>query len=113
MTFPYGQTVTLISRVVSGTDAYGNDTYSETSTDISPCVVQPASSTETIQWTDEVATDLTVFMPYGTDVEAVDAVEINGDRYEVQGDVSSWVSPFSGHTSPIQMRVRKVSGASV
>jgi hypothetical protein len=113
MTFPYGQTVTLIKRSVNGTDGYGNDTYGETTVKVSPCVIQPSGSTEDIQWTDEVATDLTVFMPYGTDVDAVDAVDINGVRYEVQGDVSSWVSPFSGKTSPIQMRVRKVTGASV
>jgi hypothetical protein len=113
MTFPYGQTVTLIKRSVSGVDAFGNDTYSETTFAVSPCVIQPSGSTEDIQWTDEVATDLTVFVPYGTDVNAVDAVEIGNVRYEVQGDNSTWISPFSGHTSPIQMRVRKVTGASV
>jgi hypothetical protein len=113
VTFPYGQTVTLISRTVSGQDGYGNDVYAETSTDVSPCIVQPAGSVETIQWTDEVSTDLTVFLPFGTDIEAIDAVEINGIRYEVQGEPSNWTSPFTGRNSPEQIRVSKVTGASV
>lgn len=113
MTFPYGQTVTLVKRSVTGVDDFGNDVYSETTIDVTPCIIQPSGSTENIQWTDEVSTTLTVFMPYGTDVDPIDAVEIDGDRFEIQGDVSSWMSPFSGHTSPIQMTVRKVSGASV
>lgn len=113
MSFPYGVTVTLIKRAVSGQDAYGNDVYSETPVPVYPCVVQPSGSTEFVQFTDQVSTDLAIFMPYETDVSPTDAVEYNGIRYEIQGDVSRWQSPFSGHTSPIQMRVSKVSGASV
>ena len=113
MTFPYGQTVTLVKRAVSGQDDFGNDEYAETLVDAYPCVVQPAGSNETIQFTDQVSTDLTIFLPYGTDIEAVDAVEVDGVRYEVMGDESVWVSPFSGRTSPIQIRVSRVTGVSV
>lgn len=113
MSFPYGQTVTVIGRSVSGQDAYGNDTYSETRTDITPCVVQTAGSVETIQFTDQVSDDLTIFLPFGTDLTAIDAVEVGGVRYEVQGDPSEWTSPFSGHSAPIQIRATKITGASV
>jgi hypothetical protein len=113
MTFPYGQTVTLISRTVSGQDDYNNDVYAETSVDIFPCVVQPAGTTEAVQWTDQVSTDLAIFMPYGTDIEAVDAVLYNGLRYEVQGKTIDWISPFTGRVSPVQIRVSLITGASV
>jgi len=113
MSFPYGQTVTVISRTVSGQDAYGNDTYSETSTAITPCVVQSSGSTETIEFTDQVSDELTVFLPYGTDVKAIYAIQWDGNKYEVQGNPSQWQSPFSGHTSPIQIRATRITGASV
>lgn len=111
--FPYGQTVTLIRRTVSGQDERGNDTYSETSEPIPRAVVQPTGSNEFTQFTDQVSTDIVVFLPFGTEVSPLDAVEVGGLRYEVQGDPSSWVSPFSGNTSPIQVRLSRVTGVSV
>lgn len=105
--------MTLIRRTVSGRDEYNNDTYSETKQAVSGCVVQPSGSSETIQFTDQVSTDLAVFIPAGIDVSPVDAIEIDGTRYEIQGQPSEWRSPFSGNTSPTQLRVTKVTGASV
>lgn len=113
MPFTYGPTVTLVQRTVSGKDEYGNDTYSEVQTDIPNCVFVPSSSTEIIQFTDQVATSVTVFVPYGTDVDYLDAVIVGGIRYEVQGEPSVWMSPFSGHTSPIQINANRVLGVSV
>jgi len=111
--FPYGQTVTVINRTVSGKDTYGNDTYAEARTDIPDCVVQTSISSEQIEFTDQVSDGLTIFFPYGTDVDAIDAVEYKGIRYEMQGNPSVWVSPFSGHTAPIQVSVTRITGASV
>jgi len=113
MSFPYGQTVTVVKRTVSGQDSYGNDTYTETKTDIYPCVVQTSGSVETVQFTDQVSDSLTMFLPYGTDITAIDAVEYLGIRYEMQGDPSVWQSPFSGRTSPIQISVQRITGVSV
>lgn len=110
---PYGQTVTLVHRVPSGTDEYGNDTYTDVTEDIALCSVQPASSTEVIQFTDAVTTGITVFLPYGTDISYLDAIIVAGIQYEVQGDPSQWVSPFSGHAAPVQVRASKVKGVSV
>lgn len=111
--FPYGQTITLIRRTVSGTDERGNDTYSESPEQIPQAVVQPSGSNEFTQFTDQVTTDLVVYLPFGTKVSPLDAIEVAGSRYEVQGDISSWVSPFSGNTSPIQVRLSRVTGVSV
>jgi|SRR5215472_5634051 len=113
MSFPYGQTVTVVKRTVSGQDSLGNDTYTETTFDVTPCVVQSSGSVETVQFTDQVSDDITVFLPYGTDLQAIYAIQWNGLRYEVQGNPQMWQSPFSGHTSPIQIRATRITGVSV
>lgn len=113
MTFPYGQTVTNIRRYVSGADEFGNDVYSYTSEDVAGCVVQPSGSNETVQFTDQVSTSIVVYYPFGTDIVAIDAFMVAGVKYEVEGDPSHWVSPFSGHTAPIEVRGSRVTGVSV
>lgn len=112
-TFPYSQTITLVQRVLSGQDEYGNDTYTDNPVEVSNCIVQPASSNENDQWTEQISTDITVFVPYGTEVSALDALLINGTEYEIQGIPQQWLSPFSGNTSPTQVRASQVTGASV
>jgi hypothetical protein len=110
--FPYGVNMTLVKRTVSGQDMYGNDVYDETSTVIGNCVFQPAGSTENLTFADQVNTTDTIFMPFGTPVGPLDAIDFNGNRYEVIGEISSWVSPFSGRTSPIRINVSKIAGVS-
>ena len=110
--FPYGTTLTMIRRVLSGTDDYGNDAYSDVSVSVGDCVINPVSSNETTNFTDQVNTTITVFVPFGTDVSFLEAFVINGEKYEVQGDPETFVSPFSGHVSPIQIRAIKTTGAS-
>lgn len=111
--FPYSQTITVLNRVLTGRDELGNDTYSDVPVQVPGCVVQPAGSNEQTQWTDQVSTDITVFIPYGTDVGPLDALIVNGVKYEIQGIPQQWRSPFSGHTSPLQLRASMVTGASV
>lgn len=111
--FPYGVTVTVISRTVSGQDEFGNDTFSETTQDIPYCSVQPGGTNETTQFTDQLSSEVVVYLPYGTDVEYIDALAIDGDRYEVQGKPNTWASPFSGNTAPVEVRATKVTGVSV
>lgn len=111
--FPYAQTITLVRRVLApGKDSFGNDAYTDVPVQISNCVVQPAGSNETIDFNDVVSTDITVFVPYDADVSPLDALIINGTKYEVQGVPQQWRSPFSGRTSPTQVRATEVTGAS-
>ena len=114
MPFPYGVTVTLVHRVLNGLDDYGNDTYRDQPETITGCVVSPAGSSEVTQFTDQVSTNVTVHLPYGTAVGAIDALVINGERYEIQGEPRAWTpSPFSGNTSPVEVQASRVTGASV
>lgn len=107
-----GQYVTLRHRVASGQDAYNNDTYVYTDVQVGPCSVQQTNSREATNFTDQVASGVLVFMPYGTDVTFLDAMIINGVEYEVTGDPDQWVSPFSGHTAPVRVTGQIVKGAS-
>lgn len=109
---PNGRMVTLRRRTVSGTDEYGNDTYTSTYVQAGPCSIQQTTSRENITNTDQVTTGIIVFLPWGTDVSFVDAMIVDGIEYEITGDPDHWVSPFSGHTAPIRVSGLMVKGAS-
>jgi len=100
---PYGVMVTVKHRYVSGTDEFGNDVYSFTTSQVGPCSIQQTSSREAIDFNEQVVTGITVYVPYGTDIGYLDAMIVNGVEYEVNADPANWVSPFSGHTAPIRV----------
>lgn len=111
--FPYGITVTVVVRTVTGQDEYGNDVYENTTYDVPSCSVQPGGTNETTQFTEQLSSEIVVYLPYGTDVEFLDALIVDGITYEVQGKPNVWASPFSGNTAPVEVRATKVSGVSV
>ena len=102
---PYGQTVTLRHE-------YNNDTLAYTEVQVGPCSVQQGVSGEETAYTDRVTTDITVYVPYGTDVSYLDAIIVDDIEYEVTGDPAHWVSPVSGRTAPIRVEGQIVKGAS-
>lgn len=107
-----GKMVTVRKRFVIGRDDFGNDQYSYTEITVGPCSVQQSSSRETITATDQAATGMIVFMPFGTKISYLDSVIIDGIEYEVTGVPDTWTSPFSGHTAPIRVSCVLVEGAS-
>lgn len=114
MGFPYGQTATLITRTVTGKDGDGNDVYGETTSTVQGAFA-PGGSAEYPQGAgssggDQVVTQPTLYLPGGTVLGAVDAVEINGTRYEVDGDPLVWTSPFTGRQAGVQVPLKKVTG---
>jgi hypothetical protein len=108
--FPYPETMTIVKRSVTSTDDYGNDVLSDTSTVISQCVYTPGGSNENVVFTDQVNTTDAFYVPEGTDVTALDAIQYKGDTYEVSGAPSHWRSPFSGRVSPVRVSVIRVTG---
>ena len=109
---PNGKMVTLRHRVAAGQDEYNNETFTFTEVQVGPCSVQQGHSGEEIAYTDRVTTDITVYVPYGTDVDYLDAMIVDGAEYEIVGDPAHWVSPFSGRTAPIRVEGQIVKGAS-
>lgn len=111
--FPYGVTVTLVKRILAGQDANGNDVYTEKTLQVPNTVFVPSSSSENIVFADQTNTIEQFYVPWGTDVNAYDAIIFQGIEYEIMGVPSQWVSPFSGRPSPIRVNATKISGVSV
>lgn len=109
----FGTTVTIERRVLSGTDEFGNDKYTNQSVDVYPCSVQSGSSSEVVQGTEQVTTDIVVYFPAGTDAEAIDALVIDGVKYEIVGEPNAGTSPFTGFVAPVQVRANRMTGVSV
>lgn len=109
MGFEFGETIILNRRTVSGQDDYGNDIYTTEALSLSRVPVWPSASTESVQGQDMVASDLTAMLPAGTDVGAVDSVQVYGNDYEIVGDPSHYRNPFEG-AELIEIRLRKVTG---
>lgn len=111
MTFPDGETVTLVRRTrAPDPDQFGNDVYTTTQTDITGCVVWPRGSSEVPQGQDTVTSGLTVLLPPATAVEAVDAVIVHGDRYEIDGEPAIYHSPFTGRDPGVEINLTRITG---
>lgn len=104
-----GTTITVVRRVKSGTDALGNDVWTEESTDVLG-LFNPGSSSELVQGQDVLTVQPSVYLPTGTDVSAIDRVEVAGLSYEVDAEPVSWASPFSSWQPGVEVKLRRVTG---
>lgn len=104
-----GTTITVVRRIKSGTDSLGNDVWTEERTDVLG-LFNPGTSAELVQGQDVITTQPSVYLPTGTDVTAIDRVEIAGLSYEVDGLPVSWVSPFSSWAPGVEVKLRRVTG---
>ena len=113
LNIPFGSTVTIHRRVLDGVDDFGDDKYTDQTEDIFPCSVQSGASVEVVQGTEQVTTDIAVYAPAGTNVDAIDFLEIDGEKYEVVGLPNSGQSPFTGSIPPVRIRANRITGVSV
>lgn len=111
MPFAFGETVTLITRTVTGRDADGNDVKGTVETPWPGTVFAPAGSTEQLAGQDMVtATAAFIWVDDVPDIDAYDAIRRpNGDTYEVAGTPPDFPSPFSGRRV-LQVNVNRVTG---
>jgi hypothetical protein len=108
----YTVPIVFVQRVKSGTDVLGNDVFTPTSMTIDG-VFAPGGSVETVQGQDVVVMQPTVYLPTGTVVGAVDAVQVAGATYEVDGQPNAWPpNPFSGWQPPysVEVKLKRVTG---
>ncbi len=111
MTFDFGETVTLITRTVTGQDARGRDVYTDTTTTIAGCAFAPAGSIERVQGQDMVTTTPTVYLPDGTAAPNASAkVQVRGRTYDIDGEPQVFVNPFTGSTPGPVLRLKAVTG---
>lgn len=109
MNYPSGLDVTLVVRTESGRDAYNNPDYAESRTTVRGCPVWPDTSTEAVTESTSNVTVLVVILPAKTDVGSIDAIEIHGLSYEVQGVPFDYVSPLTGWAPGVPVKVRRAS----
>jgi hypothetical protein len=112
--FPFGLTVTLIGKTVTGVDSYNDDVYGTTSTTVAGCLYAPGGSVDLVQGQEQVITQPTLYMPTGTDVTAVDQITVPGfGTFEVDGPPQVWPPhPRTGWqpTNSVVVRLKQVTG---
>jgi hypothetical protein len=103
------QTVQHIPRHY-GEDDRGNDGWIEDDPVTVPnCSVQPLDSTEYLtSASDQVVSRWQFFGPTDMGLKATDLIEVDGQRYEVDGSPGAFgsVSPFLAHTSAVLKEVK-------
>lgn len=109
MTFPFGEPITLMTRTKGAPDALGNDTWT-TTTAVVTGAFNPGVSAELVQGQDLLTTQPTVYLPAGTIIGAIDAVQIDGMTYEVDGSPNEWRNPFTGWGAGIEVKLKRVTG---
>lgn len=98
------QTVTHIPRHY-GEDDRGNDAWIQGDpVEVENCSVQPLDSAEYLSSdSDRIVSRWQFFGPPGMGLKATDLIEVDGEKYEVDGKpgLARSVSPFLAHTSAV------------
>lgn len=106
------RSVTRIRETVTGTDVYGNDTTSETSTVIPNCSWDPRSSlgSENTNAQQQVVSGLMLLCADpAVDIVPTDAIVVEGVRYEVDGEVGRTTGSLLGNDHAA-VALRRVTG---
>lgn len=101
-----------VARVApdGGRDDYGNATDGRPQTTATRCELQQTTRGEGDQG-EPVATGWRLFLPAGTLVDAGDTVEVDGIRYEVDGDPWRARSPVTGTETHVEATVTRTAGS--
>lgn len=111
MPFTNGTTVTVTRRTAGADDAYGNPTYTTTTSTISNCGVAPRQAGDTTDAGRQgVIVGQTLYAPAGADIQADDVITIAGEDYRIVGDPGAWSSPYTGLDRVVQVALERVEG---
>jgi hypothetical protein len=107
---PFGETVTLHTRTVTGQDADNNDVYGDVPTTVKNVPVWPRSAVELVQGQDTLITGLSVLLPAGTSVKGVDKVTVYGKDYDIDGEPGLYRSPFTNLQPGVLVNLTRATG---
>ncbi len=116
---PASETVTLLRRTVVGVDEVGNDRYATEEIAVAGCTVRMAASEDNVRrggsaeepkFGKRVTTTLTLIMPPGTVVTAVDRLRIRGLLYEVQGAPVVLDDDMADLAGAVEVKAQRVTG---
>lgn len=112
MRLPYAESLTILSRTVSGQDGDGNDVYSTVEV-AAKGAFAPQGTVELVQGQATVLTHDTVYLDEGSPVpDPQDRVrrESTGVVYDVDGTPRTYVNPFTGHNPGAVLALLEVTG---
>lgn len=101
---------TVIRRIPTGEKNRHGVELTEPDTEETRCALQQQRALEVDEGGETSDTRWLLILPHGTEVDTGDAVEVRGDRYEIEGD--PW-SAEEGSRSlwHVEVQVRRTSGA--
>lgn len=108
-TFPFAESFTILTETVTSQDSDGNDV--RTATEVATRgAFAPEGSTELIQGENIVLTHPTVYLEDGAPVPtAADKMRVRGLLYDVDGEPSVFLNPFTGTQPGPVVRLLKVT----
>lgn len=112
MTRANGVTVTVTQRTATGTDAYGDPTFSTTTFDIPGCLAAPREGSELdAQGRNGVVILRTLYVPecHAGLIGYHDTITLEGEEFDVEGKPNTWRST-SGVTRGDEVNLRRVVG---
>jgi hypothetical protein len=109
VTAPFGRTVGLVRRTKGKPDALGNDTFSEVTTPAT-AVLGLRTGAEQVQGRDTLVEHLSIFLAADTVITALDAVDIDGQRWEVDGTPTAYLHALTGWKPGVEVGLRRVAG---
>lgn len=108
-----GETVTRLRGTVDE-DRYSNAVVDWTSPDelaIEGAAIAPTASTEDNNGRTAVVSDLTVYLPAGSDVIAGDRMLVRGETFKVDGDPFDWRHPTVANAPEgLEVHLRRAAG---
>jgi hypothetical protein len=112
-----GITITVERDTPAGYDPYGDTAATSAATHtIDGCAVAPLTADELLaRGRDATVLMLHLYLPTGADLQPTDRVVISADdpmpgRYEVEGQVRDWRSPYSGWSPGGEAVLRRAGG---
>lgn len=99
-----------ISKIGGGTlDEYGNTVPSPLGSPVAvKGYLEQTQSIESLNDRDTVVTAWKVFLPAGTDIDAFDRINFNGQVFEVDGEPWSVYNPRTGAASHLEANLQVV-----
>jgi hypothetical protein len=107
-----GETITIRRRAASGTDEFGNKTYTTTNITIRDVLVGIGTTDEPVDAIRRpVDASLTVYLPGGTQILDGDIFVIRSSLWEKDGRAGEFTNPFGGSfTGGVVVPLRRRDG---
>lgn len=105
-----GLTVVVRRRAVTGQDRQGNDVWGWDDVTVPGAIFAPKGSIELVGKTgDTVVTTDSLYLPPGTVLTPEDEVVVAGLTYQIDGEPSQWVNPWTDD-AVVRADLKRVTG---